>query len=114
MFLKNEKTQILRFRYIFNALAAMFLSVVKGCLCQLPQAVTPTSNIALLILCSRQAIVPLCRPGGVRAARFNKHPQKKIAHTTARQVIKYTKQSFSFSARPVIAGRTPNNKSLVI
>ena len=72
MFPKSENTQILRFRYIFNAPAAMFLSVAKGCLCQLPQAVTPTSNIALLILCSRQAIVPLCRPGGVRAARFNK------------------------------------------
>ena len=71
MFPKNEKTQILRFRYIFNAPTAMFLLAVKGCLCQLPQAVTPTSNIALLILCSRQAIVPLCRPGGVRAARFN-------------------------------------------
>ena len=36
------------------------------------QKITPTSNIALLILCSRQAIVPLCRRGGVRAARFNK------------------------------------------
>ena len=38
------------------------------------QESTPTSNIALLILCSRQAIVPLCRPGGVRAARFNPPP----------------------------------------
>ena len=38
------------------------------------QEFTPTSNITLLILCSRQAIVSLCRPGGVRAARFNPPP----------------------------------------
>ena len=73
---KNENTQILRFRYISSDPAVVFLSVVKGFVVSTSTATyqefTPTSNIALLILYSQQAIVPLCRPGGVRAARFNK------------------------------------------
>ena len=76
MFPKNEKHRF--------SVSDMFSKLLQPCFFQWSKAVcvnfhrptyqefTPTSNIALLILCSRQAIVPLCRPGGVRAARFNK------------------------------------------
>ena len=76
MFPKNENAPILRFRYISSNPAATFLCGQVHYFVNLHrptyQESTPTSNIARLILCSRQAIVPLCRPGGVRAARFNK------------------------------------------
>ena len=76
MFPKNEKHRF--------SVSDIFSTLLRPCFFQWSKTVcvnfhrptyqefTPTSNIALLILCSRQAIVPLCRPGGVRAARFNK------------------------------------------
>ena len=78
MFPKNEKHRF--------SVSDIFSTLLQPCFFQWSKAVcvnfhrptyqefTPTSNIALLILCSRQAIVPLCRPGGVRAARFNPPP----------------------------------------
>ena len=75
MFPKNEKHRF--------SVSDIFSKLLQPCFFHWSKAVcvnfhrptyqefTPTSNIALLILCSRQAIVPLCRPGGVRTARFN-------------------------------------------
>ena len=84
MFPKNEKHRF--------SVSDIFSTLLRPCFFQWSKTVcvnfhrptyqefTPTSNIALLILCSRQAIVPLCRPGGVRAARFNKNNSKLWVH----------------------------------
>ena len=86
MFPKNEKHRF--------SVSDMFSKLLQPCFFQWSKAVcvnfhrptyqefTPTSNIALLILCSRQAIVPLCRPGGVRAARFNNYASRLLALLT--------------------------------
>ena len=74
-FPKNENTQTISFQRSCSHVSFSG----QGLYCvnfhrPTSQEFTPTSNITLLILCSRQAIVSLCRPGGVRTARFNPPP----------------------------------------
>ena len=81
MFPKNEKVRF--------SISDIFPTLLQPCFFQWSKALcvnfhrptnqefTPTSYITLLILCSRQAIVSLCRPGGVRAARFSKCEQNE-------------------------------------